>query len=518
MLRKRIQPSDRTYSILLQNLPRRHNVPVKQLRMAADLHNAYLEASRSDPVAYPPSAIPTNSYLQFLSFNARFDLMQQTFDKMPTEGSLAPDVITWTIMFESLEYQPEGVELAKGLWCMLADRVIYPLQNSSDAPLTDSRRVTLDSRLLCAVIKVFGKSLQKEDHHLALAIFTAYSHFPGQLPTPSLAPSSIPVPQLSSPKGRISVDERSLEAIFNLLLTLHEPRPILEAYAKIVSSGSIATRAMLTTPHLNRVLMASAQLKSTENVWKYLATNEAKTPNVVPSLLTWSLLMEACSASQDFPGAAKGLVQITGLTMSIEKGGVPSVGKNQKRLVDKGKKKGEVDSRAMAGFLRTALNVVDAESLQPDVQKKTLRTALKMAFSLHRLTSLEILDLPTEETSLPPSDAIPAPPDEWSHLMSPPSKAPVKPKSIEVDPAETKAIQKQLHWHRKLVSSLSEALELAAGSEWRTAEELKEYRWLQDQLARRVKADPRLSQVKGGERAWTGLSRPWLGRDRGRSW
>ncbi|CED82495.1 Pentatricopeptide repeat [Phaffia rhodozyma] len=512
MLAKGVQPSDRTYTILLSNLPEAPNQSTLVLRAANDIHQSFITASTKDPDGFPPSPAPTNALLKFYRSSKRFDLMQLTFDRMPHRGPASPNAITWVIMFSSLSFQPAKIELARGLWCMLVSRVIEPAQTRArveaegtfDAEENTGRGTELnatgmDAKLLATICQVFTESKSDPDIRLAYAIYRAYSHFPGtlsELDDGLAPPSEIPVPMLHSPRDRVPLSESTLEAGFNLLSKLGKPKMILDAYLKLSRTESIKSRTMLNATHLHYALQAAGQVDSIDKLWDSVKAHRGWLPSVIPTILTWVHWMEACAAKKFFDGAARGLKEMTGLRIDLDTPMSvlestksfaalsvidPSVGK--KPFGD------QANSRLLNAFLSTALDVHADKDLPMEEREDTLRRALRMTLSLHQVTSLEVVDftptpLETKTPSFSHSDFL--------------NKGLVDGTSLTIKAKETaksrmrlsKANAAQITFHQQFLARLMVALDQGLSSDWASQREREDYGWMKKQVEARWRSQP----------------------------
>lgn len=450
MKKRGIKPSDRTYSILLSNLPRTIPASSATVSTASSLYSTISRLMRDEPHEYPPSIIPINSYLSFLARCGQSDTCLATFDDLPRSGPLSPDVATWTSLFQALLHRDDvSYAIAEGRerWLELVDRVSAP-----------GSHVRVDGQLLSTFVRLLLRGTA-DDQRLALALVRAHFSFPDNvtlpsLPVPSTSPASSVLPPAVQDSNKLVPGEQTLETIFNLLLRLELPETVTSLYSEYLSTNP----KLLTNELRDRALLATVQTQDPQSAWRFCESKAAS--NAYPTLVSFHLAMDACAAAGNFDIALNLFRRMTAVRQGVEHGPDSRLARSALApLVDLSSQMFPPDPRFFGAFLLTAI--------KSHPQGENIRSAVRLVTAFNSLTSLSVFGPHANDNRVgrPPTD-----PFEQSQVGK-----------------TRKTIHRQFY-QRKLASALDKAISIALRKpQMLTLQEISAWQQLQTELAASLK-------------------------------
>lgn len=187
---------------------------------------------------------PTNAYLKFLSRHGLFTQMQRTFLSLPQSGSLAPDTVTYSLMFaalyhvhRSLEHAPDGKAkvmmigpTAKALWEQC-------LRQSSKK---EGQGGQVDNGLVAMYVRCLLRG-RPEDQRLAVSVIEQVWNLPSPGNSdPTSTSIYLPPPLLTAyPIPKLDIDVKSATALISSLHTANLPVLATHYTHLILSSSSL---------------------------------------------------------------------------------------------------------------------------------------------------------------------------------------------------------------------------------------------------------------------------------------
>lgn len=187
---------------------------------------------------------PTNAYLKFLSRHGLFTQMQRTFLSLPQSGPLAPDTVTYTLMFatlyhvhRSLEHAPDGKAkammigpTAKALWEQC-------LRQSSKE---EGQGGQVDNGLVAMYVRCLLRG-RPEDQRLAVSVIEQVWNLPSPGNSdPTSTSIYLPPPLLTAyPIPKLDIDVKSATALISSLHTANLPVLATHYTHLILSSSSL---------------------------------------------------------------------------------------------------------------------------------------------------------------------------------------------------------------------------------------------------------------------------------------
>ncbi|OXG46183.1 hypothetical protein J010_05911 [Cryptococcus neoformans] len=214
-------------------------VAISGVRLKEDRPQKPMESLQSDI-----DIAPTNAYLKFLSRHGLFSQMQRIFLSLPQSGPLAPDTVTYSLMFtalyhvhRSLEHHPNGKAnammigpTAKALW----DHCLK--QYSKE----EGQGGQVDNGLVAMYVRCLLRG-RPEDQRLAVSVIEQVWNLPSPgNSNPTSTSIYLPPPLLTTyPIPKLDIDVKSATALISSLHTANLPVLATHYTHLILSSSSL---------------------------------------------------------------------------------------------------------------------------------------------------------------------------------------------------------------------------------------------------------------------------------------
>ncbi|KAG0265261.1 hypothetical protein BG011_005132 [Mortierella polycephala] len=137
MKKRGFEPSDRTFTILLNSLAINSSSP-NSISRAMELYKQMQDSEDT-----PPTLVHTNALLKVCSRKPDYEALQQVYNDMPKTGSNAPDVVTFNILINSFA-RMGGDRGFKSAWKVWEDFL--------EAKIKRPDQVELDQKLVDAIL------------------------------------------------------------------------------------------------------------------------------------------------------------------------------------------------------------------------------------------------------------------------------------------------------------------------------------------------------------------------------
>lgn len=235
----------------------------------------------------------TNAYVDLLVAQGQDAEIKEVLDAMPEQGNLAPDDVTFTILFRALRDGP----LPCGLTCAQVWTRIAAAKGAS----ADGRwRLNLDEKMLVSALQASIKG-SDVDKRRSLALLSDLI-------------SNAPATGSGS-----NVSERTAEMVLKFCLAIGEPRKCVEFGNQFLANPSLA--ASLRTSHYDAILSALSKLRRTDEAMQLLRDRRpADNRGVWPfKLYIWPLL-SAKVRRGDFDKLVDTFRTLTGMPCGVEMG------------------------------------------------------------------------------------------------------------------------------------------------------------------------------------------------------
>lgn len=312
MKKRGIQPSVRTYHVLLSGLSRIENWGGYgvQFKNAKALWQGFLQRIESlkkiNPTNDEIKSDPAGFYVSILAANKDYNAMFDVLNDLDEEGPFSPTEFTYSRMLQSLVYR---TQLAPGD----TENVAY--RNASDAKLLWkhlTKRAANNPELVSdRVVMYFIKALVKGRPTDQLYAFDISHDYLG-----------LSKPGEEAPPKRIEVSPMTLDAVLLLCLMTHKHRLCIHYVQQIIDEAIANDRIpIIDRGHMEKVLRSYAAMTIAGSVGEsdravetieWMHKYHALGWNVKPEASTYGWALTSCWRGGDWASAARIAELMTG--------------------------------------------------------------------------------------------------------------------------------------------------------------------------------------------------------------
>lgn len=334
MKKRGITPNSRSYTIVFRAFggAEKERPSKKALEAALTLfrqfshYQAYLDDEMDKKlVEEERSPLPINAYLAMLAKVAHSHDMMSIFDDMADVGSSAPDLYTYTTIFQGLLRAGQAEDVARGheLWKVYLERLKETWIHRRDT--NECRRLVPDTALISNVLRLFSKGTPK-DCKTGLMIAHIFLGVPS--PSPFIERKGVDLP-------KVELNDRVVDSLFHVGLAAERASLVIRHADHLL--GMEKVRKFISTRSMFFALLACAQEGDASKAIEYLRLMRT-TKRAQPDAQSFEQGMTAAMKAQSHKQALEvwDMVHAT---------------------------KTDVDIRIMSSFLKSSLSAKDADVL-----------------------------------------------------------------------------------------------------------------------------------------------------------